>query len=102
MMNRIFIGVVLGLALTSSALAAQKYCGRIKSFPDGYEVITKGGKIFFAGDNSAPPDPKGIYGYLNTHGSDADHSCYCISGTASGGRFTAVSGLSKCGGGAIK
>ena len=77
------------------------FCGRISSLPDGFALHESGkSDIFFAGDNSAPPDPKKVYEFLNTRHPDSDRGCYCIKGVVEKGeygrRFSYVAGLKRC------
>lgn len=96
------VGLIVIAASATSSLAAQDYCGRITSLPDGFVVKAKGGDIFFAGDNSMPPDPKGVYDYLNANHKDSDRGCYCISGDVKAKRFASIGGLSRCGGATLR
>lgn len=102
-MTKICLSITISFfCIITVAAADRNYCGHITSLPDGFVVKSNGASIFFAGDNSAPPDPKGVYDYLNTHHKDSDRGCYCISGIAKGARLTSVSGLSHCNGAPIK
>jgi hypothetical protein len=103
-MRRTLFGAVL-IALSGPSLAAQGYCGRITSLPDAWQIHTSEKTIWLVGNSEGPPDPKDIYGFLNTH-LDCEKICCCILGSVKEERqprrtltlFTEVTGLKTCSG----
>jgi hypothetical protein len=106
-MRKVFFAFMATLALTPAAQASD-FCGRINSLPDAWTVLSGGSTVVFRGDNSMPPDSKDVYGYLNTHHSDSDKSCFCITGAAEKWPhrkelfLTQVTGLKTCAGKIIR
>ena len=101
----IFTGMMTLAAIAHAATETpHAYCGTLKDWGDSYQIIDGSYDVYFAQDDSAPADLKGVGKYLGSLRGAAANKCYCITGTAQsfnrGGQtaymFLQVTGLKSC------
>ena len=98
--------VALIAACVSSSYAAQDFCGRVTSLPDGWEVKSGRIDVILPTDDSIPPDPGDVLTYLEKNLSDKVPNCLCINGEVRTGTgvtvFTKLNGLRTCQGKVVR